>query len=226
MRRPTVTTSRSIAFFDVDETLITVKSMFDFYDYYAQVSRIAPDLRHDPRALLGANIPREQANRRYYRVFAGTEAAEVAEIGRRWFAERLGGGGLFHDDVAAALAAHRGDGAWTVLVSGSFTACLEPIADHCGADRILCSEPEIRDGRYTGDVVRTMIGAAKRVAAQDLIAELGVDAADCFGYGDHISDLGLLELVGHPVVVGPNPELAEIARARGWARLPGAAAYT
>ncbi|QIS17672.1 HAD family hydrolase [Nocardia terpenica] len=218
---------RSIAFFDVDETLITTKSMFDFYDYYLRVAHVVADPSTDARSLLGANIPREQANRRYYRSFADAEVAEVSAIGRRWFAERLCAGGFFHEDVKAALAAHRRDGTLTVLVSGSFSACLEPIATYCGADLFLGSEPEIRAGRYTGEVLRTMIGPAKRAAAQDLLAAHGIDAADCHGYGDHTSDLGLLELVGHPVVVGIDPELTAIAEARGWARLAGTvAAYT
>jgi phosphoserine phosphatase len=35
-------------------------------------------------------------------------------------------------------------------------------------------------------------------------------------YTDSISDLPLLERVGHPVAVNPDPRLARLARKRGW----------
>ena len=52
--------------------------------------------------------------------------------------------------------------------------------------------------------------------AARLAAEHGVDLADCHAYGDSISDLPLLELVGHPVAVNPDFRLAREARRRGW----------
>jgi phosphoserine phosphatase len=48
-------------------------------------------------------------------------------------------------------------------------------------------------------------------------------AAGSYAYGDHISDLPLLSLVGHPVVVGAEGALGGYARRHGWDRLPAAA---
>ena len=46
-----------------------------------------------------------------------------------------------------------------------------------------------------------------------------MDLADCHAYGDSISDLPLLELVGHPVAVNADFRLAREARRRGWLTL-------
>ncbi|WP_246257099.1 HAD family hydrolase [Amycolatopsis anabasis] len=214
-----------LAFFDVDETLISVKSMFDFYDYFLDAAGYRPAeqraLRDEARALLRPGTPREQANRLFYRRFAGRKAAELAEFGRAWFAEHLRRGGLFHTDVLAALRGHRAAGATVVFLSGSFPACLDPVAEYCDADLVLCTQLELRDGVCTGEVTRTMIGDAKANAARELIERSGAPAAECFAYGDHTSDLGLLRLVGNPVVVGPNPEMAVVAAELGWPHLPG-----
>lgn len=214
-----------IAFFDVDETLITFKSMFDFYDFFLEAighsEQERRELHEQVRALLRPGLPREQGNRLFYRRFADRKIAEVAEIGREWFTARLAAGGLFHGDVLQVLRSHHEAGMTVVLVSGSFPACLRPIADYCGADDMLCTELESSDGIYTGEVVRTMIGNGKEDAARKLIEHTGANAADCFAYGDHTSDLGLLRLVGHPVVVGTNPELAAAAAEHGWRRLAG-----
>ena len=43
-----------------------------------------------------------------------------------------------------------------------------------------------------------------------------VNEAECFGYGDHISDLPMLNFVGNPVVVAGDNELTTIAQKQGW----------
>ncbi|MEC3977390.1 HAD family hydrolase [Amycolatopsis sp. H20-H5] len=218
-------TRTSMAFFDVDETLISIKSMVDFYDYFLKAAGHSPEeqrqLHEAARDLLRPGLPREQQNRLFYRRFAGRKVAEVAAAGQHWFEERLKGGKLFHTDVLDALHAHRAAGTTVVLVSGSFSACLDPVSAHCEADLAVCTELGERDGIYTGEVTRAMIGDAKVILACELIAEAGTTAAGCHAYGDHASDLGLLRLAGHPVVVGTDPGMLTVARASGWALLPG-----
>lgn len=218
----------AIAFFDVDETLISIKSMFDFYDYFLEAVGHSPEeqkqLHDEARSLLRPGMPRAEGNRLFYRRFAGRKVAEVATIGQEWFDRHLAKGDLYHRDVLRALHKHNAAGRRTVLLSGSFSACLDPVAEHSGADLAVSTELEVRDGLYTGEVTRSMIGDGKADAARRLIAESEVDAADCYAYGDHTSDLDLLRLTGHPVVVGSHPDMIEAASAGGWARLAGTSA--
>jgi HAD superfamily hydrolase (TIGR01490 family) len=217
----------TIAFFDVDETLITIKSMFGFLRHHlerdgARAARFAAAKRD--LAAVAATNGREASNRAYYRLFAGERADTVAARGRRWFAHELAAGGLFHGPTLDAFERHRERGDVTVLVSGSFSACLDPIARHVGAHRVLSSEPVIGDdGRYTGEVRTAMIGDRKASSARTFIHEANADPAGCHAYADHASDLSLLDAVGHPVLVGDDPVLLERARRDGWSRLPGVA---
>ncbi len=48
------------------------------------------------------------------------------------------------------------------------------------------------------------------------MAARSVGPADCFAYGDDLSDLPMLLEVGHPVVVGGHTGLAQEAGLRGW----------
>ncbi|MEU6055330.1 HAD-IB family hydrolase [Streptomyces xanthochromogenes] len=215
-----------VAFFDVDETLISVKSMFDFYAYYldAVVDDRAERARLDRELadLRSAGLPREEGNRRFYAVYAGHEARAVEELGRRWFADRLAAGGFFHDDVLATLRRLSREGVRTVLVSGSFGPCLDPIARYAGADDVLCTRLQERGGRYTPTLLRTMIGTDKAVAAAELMARSGARPEHCHAFGDHTSDLDLLRLVGRPCVIGDDPALGAVAEREGWPRLaPG-----
>ena len=51
---------------------------------------------------------------------------------------------------------------------------------------------------------------------QAIALEQGYDLAACYAYSDSASDLPMLEAVGHPVAVNPEPELRLIAQERGW----------
>ncbi|MER7028865.1 HAD family hydrolase [Streptomyces ramulosus] len=223
-RRPAGGSPRSAAFFDVDETLITVKSMFAFLRHW--LARNGDDgtlyrRRADALREMAARLPREEGNRAYYTFFAGVPAAGLLAAGREWYAAYRMGPDAFVTATVRALARHQAAGDRTVLVSGGFAACLEPLAEDLGVDLILCSTPLVSaDGTLTGEVGTAMIGKAKAVAVDRTIAEFGLPAADCWAYGDHSSDLGMLSSVGHPVAVGDDPVLCAHVRRHGGSVLP------
>ncbi|MFF4424681.1 HAD family hydrolase [Streptomyces sp. NPDC001549] len=212
------------AFFDVDETLIGFKSMFRFLAFHLERRGAAPGTYERLTGTLhraaAHGVPRAEVNRRYYRLYAGENAAALAASGRAWFAHELAGA-PFIPGPTARFAAHRRRGDLTVLVSGSFFACLDPITEHLGADWAFGTRPVIRGGVLTGEVVTPLIGAAKGRTAHAVAAVRGLDLAHCSAYGDHSSDLDLLRSVGRPVVVGSDPVLAAHAQLAGWERLPG-----
>ncbi|GLF99331.1 HAD family hydrolase [Streptomyces yaizuensis] len=202
-----------LVFADVDETLINCKSMFDFLQFRmiaeqgirggAEYLRI----RADVQAKADAGVPREEINRSYYSLYAGEPVDRVAELAARWFAER-DAAGLFIESTEAALRDHRARGATIVLVSGSFPALLAPVADRVGAAHLLCTRPLEHEGRYTGEVEVPVIGEAKADAVRTLLAaHPGVDPSQCYAYGDHTSDIPMMNCVGIPVVVGDHPEM-------------------
>lgn len=213
------------AFFDVDETLIAVKSMFRFLEYHlaaigsppAAYSAMVAELR----GLVAAGASREHVTRAYYRVYAGQRAADLSAQGRSWFRREQRAGDLFLPGSLRAFRGHRRLGDLTVLVSGSFAPCLDPLADWLGASTVLGTRLETIDGVHTGRVITLMLGQDKADAIQAVLDGQGIAPAECSAYGDHASDLPMLLAVGHPVVVGDDPELVRYAVARGWRRLPG-----
>ncbi|MEU9072189.1 HAD-IB family hydrolase [Streptomyces sp. NPDC048109] len=219
---PTPLPPSRLVFSDVDETLIDCKSMFDFLDHYlsehygSDGADRAGRVRAELLARAARGVPREETNRAYYRAWAGEPVTRVAESGERWFARRSADPSFFLAGTRAALLEHRAGGAALILVSGSFPAVLDPLARAIGARHVLCTRPEERGGRFTGAIVgQPMIGVDKGTAVREVLAAYPtVDPADCFAYGDHVSDLPMLAEVGHPVLVGDRRELL--------ARLPGA----
>ena len=91
------------------------------------------------------------------------------------------------------------------------------VAEELGVAHILATQLEVRGGRYTGRIEPPqVIGEGKRTVIQRFLDDRRVDPSRCYAYGDHSSDLPMLESVGHPRVIAGDPELDEAARQRGW----------
>ncbi|MFF3909991.1 HAD family hydrolase [Streptomyces sp. NPDC001848] len=212
---------RSIAFFDVDETLIATKSMLDFWSFWRASGTWTPSAGH-AHAVPGAGVDRATLNRDYYRRFAGVPIHALRSAARRWYENYRQGPYAFVSAGVEALRRHRLLGHDVVLVSGSLRPLVEAVAEDLGADEVWCTEQAVTDeGLLTGEVDRPMIGQAKADAVTAVLSARGVPGAACFAYGDHESDLAMLRRVGHPVVVGDSRALVGEAERCGWTVISG-----
>ena len=220
-------TRPAFAFFDVDDTLLAVKSMFDFYRHLClaelQDAARLEAFEAEFRQLRAAGTPRERLNSHYYTHFKGIGESALAEMAERWWRTlTTRRPNLFFAETVERLRAHQRDGVTPVFVSGSCAALLRPVARALGVTELL-SAPLITDanGIYTGELGQPQtIGDGKRVAVQAFLAARAAAPADSHAYGDDISDAPMLAAVGHPVAVGAGIELAGLAAERGWPVLP------
>lgn len=117
----------------------------------------------------------------------------------------------------AALRAHQEAGHVTAIATATAEILPSNVARYLGIPHLLGTRLEVEDGRYTGRCVDGLLdGEAKRAAVEALAARLGFTLAQTTFYSDSHHDLPLLEAVGEPVVVAPEPNLRRIAMARGW----------
>jgi HAD superfamily hydrolase (TIGR01490 family) len=209
-----------VAFFDVDETLLSVRTLESFLLHYLRLvpTMISPERLRELAAQVVA-LDRREFNRRYFGIWAGQDAERVREAGHGWYAEASRRPGFFRANVLERLREHQRAGDRVVLVSGSFAPPLRPLADALGADALYCTELETDHGVFTGAISAPMIGDDKRRAVEDYLSGLEVGAVS-WGYGDHSSDLPLLDRVAHPVVVGSDPVMLALAAERHWPVLP------
>ncbi len=115
------------------------------------------------------------------------------------------------------LEQHRRQGRATYIVSASPKELVEPLAKALGMTDGIGTVSEVVDGIYTGELVGPFCyGEGKVEAIRQIAAWEGFDLSQCYAYSDSISDLPMLEAVGHPVAVNPDNRLHDIARARGW----------
>ena len=96
-----------------------------------------------------------------------------------------------------------------------------PIAREFGVAHLIATEPEEKNGAFTGKVVGTPCFREGKVARVEAWLEAqGLDLAGSFSrswfYSDSHNDLALLELVSDPVAVDPDETLLRVAREHGW----------
>ncbi len=218
------------AFFDVDGTLLSLKSMFSFQEFYyrweSQPSREMGEARWTHFRDRFATWEREGRerlflNREFYRSFEGRRPEAVRVAAEEWFLQQRRRPDLMITPTLRALRVHQDRGHVPVFVSGSLMEILAPLARDLEVEHCLATRLEVREGRYTGALVGgQVIGQGKADAIRAFLAHRAVSAAECFAYGDDATDVPMLEAVGHPVAVIGDSRLADHARRHQWPLLP------
>ncbi len=115
------------------------------------------------------------------------------------------------------LAMHAEKGRDTWIVSASPHVLVETLAASLGMTGAIGTRGKVEDGVYTGELDGPFVyGAGKAAAIEKLAAERGYDLERCYAYSDSVSDLPMMERVGHPVAVNPDSQLDALAHERGW----------
>jgi HAD superfamily hydrolase (TIGR01490 family) len=119
--------------------------------------------------------------------------------------------------MRVAVAAHGAHGHVTAILTSATRYLAEPLAADLGIAHQLYTDLVVRDGRFTGEVTRPVCyGRGKIFWAERFASTHGIDLRASYFYTDSITDLPVLERVGNPRVVNPDPRLKREAQRRGW----------
>src|SRR6059036_1267978 len=102
------------------------------------------------------------------------------------------------------------------LVSSSAEEVVQPLAERVGDVRVIATRARIEDGKYTGDLEFYCYGENKGSAIREIAEREGIDLSRSYAYSDSVTDLPMLEAVGHPVAVNPDRDLRREAEKREW----------
>jgi HAD superfamily hydrolase (TIGR01490 family) len=212
---------RTAAFFDLDKTIIATSSATAFgrpFRAGGLISRgamLRTAYAQFVFVLGGADHDQVERLRQFMsKLVAGWDVATVQAI----VADTLHNiiDPTVYDEAVNLIAEHRTAGRDVIIVSTSGSEVVGPIGAMLGADRVIATKLEIKDGRYTGEIDRYMYAAEKAHAIVALAETEGYDLAASFAYSDSITDVPMLEAVGHPHAVNPDKELRREAARRDW----------
>ena len=219
-RQQILSSDRHLAAFDLENTLLASNVVASWgwlstrrLPRSEQARIVARALAEAPRLLKLDRADRSDFLRYFYRRFKGAPVDQLGDDTWEMFSDML----LAQAFPAAIrrVRRHRDLGHRTVLITGALDFVVEPF--HPLFDHIICPSLGTASGRYTGRLTATPpIGENRAQALRDYAQAEGLDLAECIAYADSTSDLPMLEVVGFPVAVNPEPKLASLARRRGW----------
>jgi HAD superfamily hydrolase (TIGR01490 family) len=113
---------------------------------------------------------------------------------------------------------HQGAGHTLVLVSASLRYMLNPVIKDLGFHHLLCTDLEFApDGLLSGRTAGPIcIDRHKRTAVKNLAHQKDIRLDRSYAYGNHHSDIPMLETVGNPAAVEPTEPLKKKALENGW----------
>jgi len=212
----------SAAFFDLDRTLMQGSSAFQFGRAAFKAGLIGRrQLVADAWAnlrfrLRGATDADTHALRD--RISASLEGTRVRDL------ERLGADVLagvlprIYPQMLAIAHEHQDAGRRVYIVTAASQELAGMLAQVLALDGAIGSQfSEVKDGVYTGRPTGLFIYRSDKARAiEELARRERIDLSGSYAYSDSGSDLPMLRVVGHPVAVNPDQELARVAREQGW----------
>jgi len=112
---------------------------------------------------------------------------------------------------------HRDQGRMLLIITATNRFVTEPIAERLGVENLIATEPEFKDGRYTGEVSGVpSFREGKVECLSTWLTQNGCNLASSWFYSDSHNDLPLLEMVTHPIAVDADDTLRQHAESKGW----------
>ena len=206
------------AFFDLDKTIIAKSSVLAFgkpfyregllskgaivKSIYAQIVFM----------LVGADEAKmEKLREAMLSLTKGWNQQHIADIVRETLDEVISP--IVFAEALELFDQHQAAGRRVVIVSSAPFEVVGPLGEFLGADEVIATRAEIdAEGNYTGELAFYAYGPHKADEIRKIAEREGIDLSASYAYSDSVTDLPMLEAVGHPVAVNPDRELARVAR--------------
>jgi HAD superfamily hydrolase (TIGR01490 family) len=204
------------AFFDVDHTLLACNSARKWIEYLWRNNKISmPAMVRSIWWLMKYRmsvLDYEDVTTKVLADYAGQSVAELRAEIEAWF----------HHDVAPTICIegreriewHRAQGHTLVLLTSGTFFSVEPLQQILDVPHLVCTQLEILDGKLTGNYFPpSCFGPGKLRAGLAFAEQHGIDLERSYFYTDSYSDRPMLDRVGHPQIINPDPRL------KAWAQM-------
>jgi HAD superfamily hydrolase (TIGR01490 family) len=210
------------AFFDLDKTIIARSSALVFgRPFYKEglISRshivkgmYAQLVYH----LVGADENKmDRMRAALLELTKGWDKARVSALVRETLTELIDP--IIFEEALELIEEHRAAGRLVFIVSSSAEEIVKPLAEYLGVPNVIATRATVdADGLYTGELEFYAYAEGKREAILAEAERRGIDLAASYAYSDSVTDLPMLESVGHPHAVNPDKELRKVAEEREW----------
>lgn len=210
------------AFFDLDKTIIAKSSTLAFTRAMFKAGLLS-----------GSTLAKAGIAQAYYQAFGADHAQmerakeELSSLISGWSRDEVESvvtetvdqvvSPLVYAEALAIMDEHKRAGRRVIVVSASPEEIVRPLCRYLGIEDVVATRSEVdENGLYTGEIELYAYGEGKAEAIRQLAEANGIELEGSYAYSDSITDLPMLEAVGHPIVVNPDAELASVAEQRDW----------
>lgn len=210
----------TLAIFDLDNTLLAGDSDHAWGEFLVEESIVDAD-------------EYQQANDRFYQEYLNGELDIVHYLSfalqplahhdmqqllawRKEFVEKKIRP-MMQPSATKLLDSHRALGHTLLIITATNRFVTEPVAELLGIEHLIATEPELVNGRYTGEVAGVpSFQDGKVTRLHDWLDSTGESLEGAWFYSDSHNDAPLLRKVDNPVAVDPDPTLESIAKENNW----------
>lgn len=210
-----------LALFDLDNTLLAGDSDFEWAQFLIEQGVLDREVYE---ARNQAFYDQYKAGTLDIRAFLDFQLKPLSRHPRslldRWHGEymKIKIHPMLRDSARALVDKHKGDVRVVITATNSFVT--EPIARLFGIDNLIATEPEQRDGKFTGGVTGLPCFRDGKVTRLHQWLEARGESLSSYEaswfYSDSHNDLALMSVVTHPVAVDPDDALRARASQLGW----------
>ena len=211
--------SHSIAFFDVDHTLMPCNS-----GYYTTLRLVRRGYMKKRRLIQAVgysliSIFHDPDVQKVYKNaiadLVGLSLEELFKVGRETYDRDLKH--LIYSEAINQIEHHRNEGHKIILLTSAPYMTMKILMDELKVDVVYCMGPEIENGILSNRLCLPLCYGTNKVHyAIKAAKKHQVDLKDCYFYTDHWRDVALLYQIGHPRVVNPKRKLEKIALEKKW----------
>ncbi|MGH8934982.1 MAG: HAD family hydrolase [Acidimicrobiia bacterium] len=222
MKAPSPPSASGAAFFDLDKTVIARSSALAFGRPFYRAGMLTR--RSLMRSFIAQLIYMVMGadERRMERIRAATlaltkgwEKAKIEQLVQETVDQVVAP--LVYAEALALIDQHQRAGRRVYIISAGPEEVVRPLARYLGVEDVIATRAKLdEEGRYTGELEFYAYGPWKAEAVRWLAEVEGISLESSYAYSDGITDLPLLEAVGHPVAVNPDKALRRLAAERGW----------
>ena len=212
-----------LALFDLDRTLLSNDCDEAWIEFLIDKGALNRAEYEERNRVVGDRYRRGVVGTlEYTEFFVSTLASQPMSRLEAWRAEYIKGSIVPAISAAARELVYRHLGAndLTILTTAASRFLTAPIAREFGFEHLIATEPEVRDGVYTGKVAGTPNMREGKITRLDAWLESHgrrfAEFRRTWFYSDSRNDIPLLSRVTDPVAVNPDPTLAALAAERGW----------
>ncbi len=210
----------TLAIFDLDNTLLSGDSDHAWGLFLAELNVVDAD--HHQREqeryyadYVAGTLDIREFLRFQLRALKDNDPRDLRQWRDRFVAEKILP--MISQHACDLVQRHRVPGHTLMIITATNRFITQPIAREFGADVLIATEPEMVNGRFTGEVRGVpCFQDGKVLLLKAWLREHNADLDGSWCYTDSHNDLPIMRVVDHPVAVNPDPVLTAEAERHGW----------